>query len=695
MGSNWGVAFLYLTDNQSLVLENFECSPQGGIVFQPFTCLFCDMYFKVSMRTNPETGIYSGYYRLVESYRNHLDRVCHRTILNVGYIDHVTVEQRNLIQKILTVKVSTTQPLFEVPYSEDPVVLKHVEELYQRMIDEKRVDVLLENREKKAAESGKDIQAIDLNSIRNKDVREIGAEWLCYQAMDQLRIGKFLQGQGWSEEDVQLAQTHIISRAVYPASELETTRWIRENSSVCEITGYDIDKINKDQLYKISKKLYEEHVALEQHLSHRTNELFDIEDKILLYDLTNTYFEGRKATSVLAQFGRSKEKRDDAKIVVLALVVNRYGFIKYSSILNGNIADCKTLEGMIENLRIKTSLSAHKALVVLDAGIATDENLEMIRAKGYDYLCVSRSSLNKYTVEVGTNTVSVTDNKKQRIDLCHVKSERNTDYYLKVESHTKEIKERSMNEHFQKGFEEGLQTIAASIAKRSGVKYEDKVYERIGRLKQKYPSIHRFYDIEVQAFTIPKKRKGGKTLEQNQKSIVTSVKWKLKPDVDMNATSGVYFLRTSLEAHSEESIWMFYNTIREVEATFRVLKSDLDLRPIYHKKDDSTMAHLHLGLLAYWLVNTIRHQLKNKDIHSGWKEIVRTMNTQKAVTTLAQNVSDQVIKIRRCSEPNQNVRKIYDALKYKYAPYVKRKSVVPKSELEDLQFIEKQFFLSP
>jgi len=107
------------------------------------------------------------------------------------------------------------------------------------------------------------------------------------------------------------------------------------------------------------------------------------------------------------------------------------------------------------------------------------------------------------------------------------------------------------------------------------------------------------------------------------------------------------------------------------------------------------MAHLHLGLLAYWVVNTIRHQLKNQNINSGWREIVRIMNTQKAVTTLAQNISDEIIMIRRCSEPNQNVRQIYDALQFKYAPNVKKKSVVHKSELEDSLFIEKQFFLSP
>ena len=658
---------------------------------------FTSMYFKVSMRTNPKTNRYSGYYRLVESYRNHRDRVCHRTILNAGYLDELNTDQLNLIQKILTAKVSNfDKALFELPYTADQTVLDYVEEFYNRMVNEKRIDVLLENQEKKSSKSGKDIQAIDINSIRNKDVREIGAEWLSYQAMDQLQIAPFLERQGWGQDEIKLAQSHIISRAVYPASELETTRWIKENSSVCEVTGYDIEKITKDRLYNMSNKLYAQKEALEQHLSVRTNELFDIQDRIILYDLTNTYFEGRKQGSQLARYGRSKEKRSDAKLVVLGLVINPEGFIKYSSILEGNIADSRTLESMIDKLRVKTSASAKKALIVIDAGIATDANLAMIKEKGYDYMCVSRSSLKNYKVEAGAATVTVTDNKNQKINLCRVKSARNTDYYLKVESGSKELKERSMNEQFRARFEAGLQTIADSLTKKGGVKQEDKVYERIGRLKQKYPSIGRYFDIlvEVKDDVETKRKKKGNEASKEKKKTATSIKWAIKEGVDINARSGVYFLRTSLEADLETILWQSYNTIREIEATFRVLKTDLDLRPIYHQKDESMMAHLYLGLMAYWVVNTVRHQLKKEGIHSGWREIVRTMNTQKAVTTLAQNIHDEVILIRRCSEPNQPVRKLYDALKYKYAPFVKKKSVVHKTGLDQCQFIEQQLFFS-
>jgi hypothetical protein len=153
-----------------------------------------------------------------------------------------------------------------------------------------------------------------MSTLINNDVREIGAEWLCKKAFDQLGIGSFLQQSGWDEDKISLATTHIISRAVYPSSELKSVSYIKENSAISEITGIDKDKLAKDLLYGISHKLYKIKTPLEQYLSKRTNELFDLEDKIILYDLTNTYFEGRMTGSKIAKFGRSKEKRNDARI---------------------------------------------------------------------------------------------------------------------------------------------------------------------------------------------------------------------------------------------------------------------------------------------------------------------------------------------------------------------------------------------
>ena len=136
----------------------------------------------------------------------------------------------------------------------------------------------------------------------------------------------------------------------------------------------------------------------------------------------------------------------------------------------------------------------------------------------------------------------------------------------------------------------------------------------------------------------------------------------------------------------EETLWIIYNTIREVESAFRCLKTDLDLRPVFHKNDDAALAHLYLGLLAYSPVNTIRYQLKAKGIHHGRQEIVRITNTQKVVTTYGKNTFDETIYVRRCTEPNEKVKTIYQALEYRNYSFVKRKSVVHKSELKKNQF---------
>jgi transposase len=286
------------------------------------------------------------------------------------------------------------------------------------LVSERKIDVPELPPARKDKSSAHDWETIDLNSLRHRDVREIGGEWLCYQALGQLGLENFLSSQAdWSVDDARLALTHIISRAVYPASELQTSRWIKENSAVCELTGFSKEKITKDRLYDISKRLYTLKDDLERYLSYQTNELFDIEDKIVIFDLTNTYFEGEKRGSSLARHGRSKEKRSDAKLVVLALVINQFGFIKYSSILAGNVSDPSTLSAMIKDLRDKTSTTAPKALVVIDAGIATKENLAKIRSEGYDYICVTRSRLKDYAIDAANAPVTVKDNRGRKIQL--------------------------------------------------------------------------------------------------------------------------------------------------------------------------------------------------------------------------------------------------------------------------------------
>ncbi len=177
----------------------------------------------------------------------------------------------------------------------------------------------------------------------------------------------------------------------------------------------------------------------------------------------------------------------------------------------------------------------------------------------------------------------------------------------------------------------------------------------------------------------------------NNKAIVTHITWKQK---GVENKEGYYLLRTNLNEKDEQTQWTIYNTIREIEATFRVLKTDLDLRPVYHKTDAAAMAHLHLGLLAYWVVNTVRYQLKQKGINNQWSDIVRIMNTQKIVTTTMQNDYGQQIVIRQCSDPTEQVKEIYTALNYKHQPFTRKKSVVPLSESKKTQNPQIPGFLS-
>jgi hypothetical protein len=337
------------------------------------------MYFKFSLRSNSATGKSDSYYRLVESYRTETGRVNHRTIINVGFLEQsITPEQLNAVARRLTdMLYQLKQSLFEL---QDPIVCNMVTELWGRIVSENRLDITLYQPNNRK---------VDVDSLKHSDVREVGAEWICYNTWQELNIDSVLEANGFTEQEIKFAQTQVITRAVYPASELASARWIIENSAITELTGFDIEKVNKDRLYRSALKLSNIQQELQSHLSIKTNELFDIEDKIVLYDLTNTYFEGEKKNSKLAQYGRSKEKRSDAKLIVLALVVNIFGFIKHSSIHEGNLSDGQSLLKIIADLDNATK--EKKPLVVLDAGIANQDNLKLLMSKGYNYLCVSPS----------------------------------------------------------------------------------------------------------------------------------------------------------------------------------------------------------------------------------------------------------------------------------------------------------------
>ena len=335
------------------------------------------------------------------------------------------------------------------------------------------------------------------------------------------------------------------------------------------------------------------------------------------------------------------------------------------------MADCQNLSQMIDKLSRCTN--TQNPVVVMDAGIATEENLAMIRAKGYHYLCVSRSKLKNYQAAEGRLTVLLETKSKRQVRLKAVSINKNTDYYLEVASEDKYETANSMRSQFEQRFELELQKIAQSAERKGGTKKAAKVHERIGRARERYPSVQYYYDIEVSL------------TPDNQ--TVTAVNWSKNEQryAQKETSLGLYFLRTSLLLQDEVMIWNIYNTIREIESSFRTLKTDLDLRPIYHKSDAATMAHLHLGLLAYWVVNTVRCKLKAHGIHSNWQEIVRIGNTQKIITTHGTNLAGANIGVRKCSEPSEQLRNLQSILLLPPKPFTKRKSVVHKPEHKKIE----------
>lgn len=624
----------------------------------------CHMHFISEIRYNPDLQCDDKYYRIKESFRDLTGRVRCRIMLNVGFMTpRLRPEEVRDIAACLTYMSGHKgeQDVFGgvlAKYNE--TVRSKAKEYWNRMIELGKIDSIRKCIEESRCKAER---LVDVNTIKHTDARDVGAEWICLQAIRELEIDRFLARKGWTEHKIDTALAHLITRTVYTPSELKSMRIMADNSAVCElVSGNNTWQPGFRDVYKVAPSLYELKDELEDHLCRRTDSLFNVSNRLVLFDLTNFYFEGRKDGSAKAKFGRSKEKRSDCKLLVLALCINAEGFIRYSSILAGNTAGPDSLPNMIDTLSSKTRVpsgnGSQKTLVVIDAGIATEDNLEKIKSKGYNYLCVSRRRLTDYELADDMKTVTVLDSRKQTISLREVKREADGDYYLEINSPGKALKESSMNRKFKERFELELAKARESLGKPRGKKNYEKVIERVGRAIGKYPSIAKYYVIEYER-------------DEANKENMKDISWRIAQPESVDKDNGVYFLRTNVDKIDEKTTWNYYNLIREIECTNRQLKTDLNLRPIYHQKDKASDAHLFLGLLAYWIVNTIRHKLKGHGETCYWTEIVRRMSTQKAVTTEATNALGEKVLMRLCSEPTKVAGDIYDKLKYKKMPFWK------------------------
>ena len=526
----------------------------------------CNMFITKAKKYRQQddgTILAYSYYRLTKSFRDSSGKIRKRNVLCLGELDGYSKGEREELADMLTEMIENGQHVItdnpKLRQAALDFYLKYRESDYAREND----PVLREEALRREREQRKDLITVHIDSLTQREARTIGPEALCHSTLKMLQIGKFLYAKGWSRDQVTLAMMQIVARSIYPYSELKTVRYLKENTALAELFKFSKVKITKDALYRSALRLWDVHRELEDWLHQRVCNMFQLEEKILLFDITNAYFEGRMENSDLCRFGRSKEKRNDCKIVVLAAVVNTEGLLVRTAIYEGNRQDRTTLEEVIGSISKETSPDAKK-IVVMDAGFYTKDNIKWLTDHHFDYITVLPSGDAKFSA-ASNKVVHHQDCKKQeiRLQMGSVTIDGTDRKALLVDSDAKTTKERSMYDRACQCYEEGL-------------------------------------------------------------------------------------------------VWKFYNVIRTVEETFHTLKSDLDIRPVYHKSDEGIKAHLNLAVLAYWLVSVTKYRLKVKKYDNvRWDEIIRIASTQVLVTAELKAENGETIRVRKCTEAEEKLSDIY------------------------------------
>ncbi len=605
------------------------------------------MYIRRTSIKSRRTGEPYYTYRLVESVRCGA-RVRQRTLLNLGrHFDVARDRWAVLAQRIEQLVSSQRQMIglvLEAPL--EALAQRHAAEVIRAKA---RLD---EGRSPEQA----DYHSVDVDSLEMVRPRSVGVEHVALEALRQVGLDTELARLGFSGPQQAAAIGTIVARMVAPASELATDAWLKERSALGELIGHDFARMQLMQLYRISDRLLEHKKALEDFLYRRERSLFDFEETITLYDLTNTYFEGAAGGNANAAFGKSKEKRSDCPLVTLALVLDGSGFPKRSEVFDGNASEPETLARMVGELA--DGEKDKPPTVVLDAGIATEENIAWLVGNHYHYVVVSRERQRQFDPD---QAVEIQARGDARVRAQRVVDPDTKEVRLYCHSSQRENKERAIAELAARRFEDALRQLAAGLHKKGTVKRYDKILVRLGRLKQKYSRAAQHYDV-----TVEHDEAGDKA---------TAVHWKRNKSIG-DTLPGVYCLRTDQAQWDEATLWRTYTTLTDLEAVFRCLKSELGLRPVFHHKTDRVSGHLFISVLAYHLVHTIRLQLKSCDIHHSWAGLRRELDGQARVTVELKRADGATLHIRKATRPEPRQQVIYDALGISDRPGKTEKTVI-------------------
>lgn len=488
---------------------------------------------------------------------------------------------------------------------------------------------------------------VDIASLQLTRPRSVGVEAVGLAAMSWLGIDQILRDLDFNGVQRAAVVGSLIGRMAAPGSELATWRWLRERSALGELLDVDFEAMPLIRLYRTSDLLVRHRDKIETALFSRIQDLFGLPLTVTLYDLTNTYFEGTASGNAKAARGRSKEKRTDCPLVTLGLVLDGSGFVRRSKMFAGNVGEATTLEEMLDGLTAPKG-----ALVIMDAGIATAANVAWLIKHGYRYLVVSRERTRQFDPDQAISTLTASN---ETVKLQRVLSEDGTEVRLYCHSEGRKTKETAITDRFITRFEAGLTTLVDGLAKPHGQKNLADIQRRIGRLIEKSSGIGQHYEIIVTPDETGTK--------------AASITWvKVPLEGSMLTHPGVYCLRSNETTWDAATLWHTYTMLTDLEAVFRGLKSELGLRPVFHHKADRTEGHLFITVLAYQLVQAIRHKLKAAGEPLSWTRLREIISVQQRITATFQQRDGRTLHVRKATVAEPALRRIYDALALNASP---------------------------
>lgn len=608
------------------------------------------MFIRKTKKVAQETRKSYFVYQLVESVRTERGPRQH-ILLSLGSDIGIADEDLKLLANRIEEIFTGTQSFIPCPEKIECLAEHYASQLLQRISKTNSPEAGL-------IEEEPDYQSIDIQTIEQQEPRTVGAEHLLLHLVSQLGLQKKLKDLGFSEEEVALSLGTIIGRAVFPASERATYEWLVHRSGLGELIDFDFNKTSLHQLYKVSDLLLEHKVVLEKYLTTAQQTAHGYQNTMILYDMTNTYMEGQAKNNPKANRGFSKEKRFDCPLITLGLVINEHGFATRSSFFPGNISESKTLEQVVGAMHRHDDL--FKPIVILDAGIATEDNLQWLRMHKYFYVVSARQ--NAPSMELEGPLVNVGDPEKANVKAALIKSDDSEERWLYCESEAKEAVASQIKAAFCRRFETDLCKLRDGLAKPKCRKQYGKILERIGRLKEKHSRVSGCYEIQV--------------VTTSDGQTATGIQWMLKPEKLEDRLNGHYFLRTNLNEISAGSLWDLYNSIRIVEDAFRFMKSALGMRPVYHQKEHRVDGHLWITILAYHLIRSCLYQLNKQGIFYHWPTIRNRMSSRIRVTMRANTQEGKTLYHRSTTRIEAFQREIHQALGLKVQILKAKKSLV-------------------